>query len=157
MTRVSKDGNPHSVKRYFVEEKLIALPISIVALASLSLSGLGTQAGELSWGFIAVWSDPVLWPLLGAAVTLTIVSVFAAIILLDPRENSYCVPLERSSSLLAGLVAAYLLHWLWGLPAPTTPEVIGATVLMLAITLLCVAPRFEVKRSLVQSIGIQHQ
>ena len=46
--------------------------------------------------------------------TLTIVSVFAAIILLDPRENSYCVPLERSSSLLAGLVAAYLLHLVLG-------------------------------------------
>jgi hypothetical protein len=143
MTRVSKDGDPNSVKRYFVEEKLIALPISIVALALVSLSGLGTQGEQLSWGFLGVWSDPVLWPLMGIAVTLTIVSVFAAIILLDPRENSYCVPLERSSSLLAGLVAAYLLHWGWGLPAPTTPEVIGATVLMAAITLLCVAPRLQ--------------
>jgi hypothetical protein len=143
MTRVSKNGDPNSVKRYFVEEKLIALPISIVALALLSLSGLGAQAGQLSWGFLSVWNDPVFWPLLGVSVTLTIVSVFAAIILLDPRENSYCVPLERSSSLLAGLVAAYLLHWGWGLPAPTTMEVIGAGVLMLAITLLCVAPKFE--------------
>jgi hypothetical protein len=143
MTRVSKNGDPNSVKRYFVEEKLIALPISIVALALLSMSGLGTQSGQLSWGFLGVWNDPVLWPLLGVAVTLTIVSVFAAIILLDPRENSYCVPLERSSSLLAGLVAAYLLHWAWGLPEPTTMEVIGAGVLMLAITLLCVAPRFD--------------
>ena len=146
MTRVSKDGNPDSVKRYFVEEKLIALPISIVALALVSLSGLGSQAGELSWGFLAVWTDPILWPLMGAAVTLTIVSVFAAIILLDPSENSYCVPLERSSSLLAGLVAAYVLHWWWGLPKPTTMEVIGAGVLMLAITLLCIAPKFDGKR-----------
>ncbi|HVF15615.1 MAG TPA: hypothetical protein VNA21_01855 [Steroidobacteraceae bacterium] len=143
MTRVSKNGDPNSVKRYFVEEKLIALPISIAALALLSLSGLGAQAGQLSWGFLSVWNDPVFWPLLGVSVTLTIVSVFAAIILLDPRENSYCVPLERSSSLLAGLVAAYLLHWGWGLPAPTTMEVIGAGVLMLAITLLCVAPRYQ--------------
>jgi len=143
MTRVSKDGDPNSVKRYFVEEKLIALPISITALALLSFSGLGAQAGQLSFGFLAVWSDPVIWPLFGVAVTLTIVSVFAAIILLDPRENSYCVPLERSSSLLAGLVAAYLLHWGWGLPAPTSMEVTGAAILMLAITLLCIAPRFD--------------
>jgi hypothetical protein len=145
MTRVSKDGNPDSVKRYFVEEKLIALPISIVALALVSLSGLGLQAGQLGWGFLAVWTDPVVLPLFGVAVTLTIVSVFAAIILLDPSENSYCVPLERSSSLLAGLVAAYLLHWWWNLPKPTTTEVIGAGVLMLAITLLCIAPRYDRK------------
>jgi hypothetical protein len=111
---------------------------------------VGTQAGQLSFGFLAVWADPVLWPLLGVAVTLTIVSVFAAIILLDPRENTYCVPLERSSSLLAGLVAAYLLHWGWGLPAPTSMEVTGAAVLMLAITLLCVAPHVGAKRSPLQ-------
>jgi hypothetical protein len=145
MTRVSKDGKADSVKRYFVEEKLIALPISIVALALVSLSGLGAQSGQLGWGFLAVWSDPVLWPLMGVAVTLTIVSVFAAIILLDPSENSYCVPLERSSSLLAGLVAAYVLHWWWGLPQPTTMEAIGAGILMLAITLLCIAPRYDRK------------
>jgi hypothetical protein len=143
MTRVSKDGDPNSVKRYFVEEKIIALPISIVALGIVSVSGVGSQAGMLSFGFLGVWNDPVLWPLMGVAITLTIVSVFAAIILLDPRENSYCVPLERSSSLLAGLVAAYLLHWGWGLPAPTRMEVIGAGILMLAITLLCVAPRYQ--------------
>ena len=74
--------------RYFVEEKIIALPMSIVVLALVSLAGLGNQAGELHWGFTAVWSDPVIWPLLGVAVTLTIVSVFAAIILLDKSENS---------------------------------------------------------------------
>lgn len=155
MTRVSKDGNPDSVKRYFVEEKLIALPISIVALALVSLSGIGSQAGQLGWGFLAVWADPVALPLFGVAVTLTIVSVFAAIILLDPSENSYCVPLERSSSLLAGLVAAYLLHWWWNLPKPTPTEVIGAGVLMLAITLLCVAPRFDRKKPAVAAVAEQ--
>ena len=32
----------------------------------------GAQAGELAWGFTRVWSDPVIWPLVGAAVTLPI-------------------------------------------------------------------------------------
>ena len=40
-----------SVRRYFVEEKIIALPLSIAALAAVSLLGLGNQAGELAWGF----------------------------------------------------------------------------------------------------------
>ena len=146
MTRIAKSGDESTVRRYFVEEKIIALPMSIAALALVSLAGLGNQAGELHWGFTAVWSDPVIWPLLGVALTLTIVSVFAAIILLDKSENSYCVPLERSSSLLAGLVAAYLLHWGWGLPRPTTPELIGALLLIGAILLLTLAPRAERRR-----------
>ena len=146
MTRIAKSGDDASVRRYFVEEKIIALPMSIAALALVSVSGLGSQAGELRWGFVEVWSDPVIWPLLGVAVTLTIVSVFAAIILLNPRENSYCVPLERSSSLLAGLIAAYLLHYMWGLPKPTGTELIGALMLLGAILLLTLAPRWEQRR-----------
>ena len=147
MTRVAKSGDPAGVRRYFVEEKIIALPLSVAALAALSASGFGSQAGQLEWGFLAVWSDPVIWPLAGIAITLTIVSVFAAVILLDRRENSYCVPLERSASLLAGLAAAFILHWGWGLPAPTGMEMVGATLLVLAIVLLSLAPRWDAKRA----------
>jgi drug/metabolite transporter (DMT)-like permease len=142
MTHVAKRDDPAVVRGYFVEEKVIALPISVLALAALSASGAGAQADQLSWGFLSVWSDPVLWPMIGVGVTLTIVSVFAAIILLDPHENTYCVPLERSASLLAGLVAAWLLSLLWGHPAPTGIEMIGAGMLIAAITLLTLAPRF---------------
>ena len=142
MTHVAKRGDPAAVRGYFVEEKVIALPMSILALGLLSASGIGAQADELSWGFLSVWSDPVLWPMIGVGATLTVVSVFAAIILLAPQENSYCVPLERSASLLAGLVSAWLLHWGWGLVAPTGTEMLGASMLIAAITLLALAPRF---------------
>lgn len=145
MTRVSKSGDPASVRKYFVEEKMIALPLSIVALALLSASGLGDQSGELTVGFVTVWSDPAIVKLFLMAFTLTIISIFAAVILLDARENTYCVPLERSASLLAGIVAAYLLAWFWGQKAPTSAELTGALILISAIILLSVAPRFDRK------------
>lgn len=147
MTHVAKRGDPATVRGYFVEEKIVALPLSVIALAGLVATGIGSQADELRWGFVNVWSDPVLWPMIGVGVTLTIVSVFAAIILLDPHENSYCVPLERSASLLAGLVTAWLLHWMVGHPAPTGIEMLGAALLIAAITLLASAPRFARSRS----------
>ncbi len=80
--------------------------------------------------------------MIGVGATLTVVSVFAAFILLDPHENSYCVPLERSASLLAGLVTAWMLHWGWGQMAPTSIEMLGASMLIAAIALLTLAPRF---------------
>jgi hypothetical protein len=119
--------------------------MSVLALAAVSWMGLGSQAGELSWGFTRAWSDGVFGLLAGGGFTLTIISVFAAIILLDPRENSYCVPLERSSSLLAGLAAAFALHAWWGQPMPTGSELIGAALLLAAILLLTLAPRFARK------------
>ncbi len=143
MTRISKSGDQSSVRRYFVEEKIIALPMSIVALALLSLSGIGDQSDALKNGFLLVWTDPVIVHLIVAAVTLTVVSVFAAIILLDARENTYCVPLERSASLLAGIAAAWILALGWGLEKPTGSEMFGAGILILAIVLLSLAPRFS--------------
>lgn len=143
MTKVSKTGDPASIRRYFVEEKVVALPLSVLALAVLSASGLGSQAGELEWGFVRVWSDPVILPIFGIAATLTIVSVFSIIILLDSRENAYCVPLERAASLVAGVGAALLLAWFWGLPEPRPAELVGAAILIGAIVLLSVAPRVE--------------
>jgi hypothetical protein len=143
MTRVSKDGDPATVRAYFVEEKIFALPASVLFLALISAAGLGDQAGELEFGFVGVWGDPVIVWLTLIAFTLTVVSVFSAVILLNPRENAYCVPLERASSLLAGVVGALILAAGWGLRAPTTAELVGAVILIAAIVLLSVAPRLK--------------
>lgn len=141
MTKVSKNGEPASIRKYFVEEKVFALPASVAILALISASGIGAQSDSLAWGFLYVWTDPVILPLLGIGTTLTIVSVFAIIILLNPRENAYCVPLERAASLVAGVLGALILAWVWGLPEPRASELIGAGVLVGAIVLLSLAPR----------------
>jgi drug/metabolite transporter (DMT)-like permease len=143
MTKVSKTGDPASIRKYFVEEKMIALPVSVAALALLSWSGLGSQASELEWGFVKVWSDPVIVPLFGIGATLTVISVLSIVILLDARENAYCVPLERAASLLAGVGGSLLLAWFWGLPQPRSAELVGAAILIGAIVLLSIAPRLS--------------
>jgi drug/metabolite transporter (DMT)-like permease len=143
MTKVSKTGDPASVRRYFVVEKIFALPLSVAILAALSASGFGSQAGELRYGFIGVWRDPVILPLIGIGITLTIISIFAIVILLDPRENAYCVPLERAASLVAGVGGSVLLAWLWGRKMPSPAELTGAAIRIAAIVLLSVAPRLS--------------
>lgn len=147
MTKISKSGDPASVRRYFVEEKIIALPLSVVILGIISASGIGGQSGELAWGFVAVWGDPVLADLFWIGATLTVISVLAIIILLDPRENAYCVPLERAASLIAGVGGSLMLAWFWGGMMPRNAELIGAAILIGAIVLLSLAPRLSARRA----------
>ena len=49
--------------------KVFALPLSVAMLAAISAAGIGSQAGALSWGFVQVWADPVILPLLGIVWT----------------------------------------------------------------------------------------
>lgn len=147
MTKISKSGDPASVRRYFVEEKVIALPLSVAVLALISASGIGGQSDELGWGFVKVWADPVMLPLFGLGLTLTVISVLAIIILLDPRENAYCVPLERAASLVAGVGGSVLLALFWGLKMPRPAELVGAGILIGAIVLLSLAPRLSAARA----------
>ena len=69
----------------------------------------------------------------------------AVMILLDPRENAYCVPLERAASLIAGVGGSVLLALLFAGKMPRTAEFIGAAILIAAIFLLSLAPRFARK------------
>lgn len=143
MTKIAKSGEQASVRRYFVEEKVVALPLSVAGLAAISATGIGGQSSELGWGFVAVWSDPVVFWLFLIGLTLTIISVFAVIILLDPRENAYCVPLERAASLIAGVGGSVILALVWGLKMPRASELAGAVILIAAIALLSLAPRWS--------------
>jgi hypothetical protein len=146
MNRISKTGDAESVKRYFVEEKVIALPLSVAALAAVAASGIG-GAGELHYGFVSVWTDPVLWPLFLIGATLAAIGVVAIIILLDPQENAYCVALERAASLVAGIGGSVLLAWFLGTKMPRGAELIGGAILIAAIVLLSVAPRLSARRA----------
>jgi drug/metabolite transporter (DMT)-like permease len=146
MTRIAKNGDEDALKGYFVEEKIVAMPLAIVGLSLVTLSPLSSQGAELAWGFIDVWSSDVLPLLALLAFVFTFVAVFAALILLDPRENTFCVPFERAASILAGTITAYLLALMFGQAPPTRMEVLGTVLLIVAIAVLSLAPRWEAAR-----------
>lgn len=143
MTRTAKDGKPGSARRYFVEEKIVALPVAVGVLALLSALGLGAQGDQLGYGFVTIWTSAQMPLIAMIAFTAFLVSIFSALILLDKHENSYCVPLERSAGILAGLAAAFILAWTIGTPAPTGAELAGAVLLIIAILVLSFGARFS--------------
>lgn len=140
MTRVSKRGDEEGVKGYFVEEKLVAIPVAVLCLAILSVIDFGSQRNELYFGFIGVWHSGILWPIIALAVLLFVISIFSILILLDRRENTFCVPFERSASILSGLAAAFVLAMMNLGKPPTGAEWLGAGLLVLAIAILSLAP-----------------
>ena len=143
MTKVAKTGEPGSIQKYFVEEKIVGIPLAVMALGALSLSGLGAQGGQLGWGFVRVWTSEQLGAIAALAVLLFLVSVFSIVILLDRRENSYCVPLERSSSILAGVIATGTLATFYGHKPLTWTDLPGALLLIAAIIVLSIGPRLS--------------
>jgi hypothetical protein len=143
MTKVGKTGDPNSVKGYFVEEKMVAIPIAVLVLALLSSFNFGVQGGQLGFGFVHIWTSNQMGWILALSALLVLVSIFAILILLDKRENTFCVPLERSASVLAGIAAAYVLAHLSLGALPTPAELGGALLLVAAIFVLTLGPRFS--------------
>lgn len=143
MTRVSKTSDDAARKRYFVEEQMVAYPLTIAVLGILALIGHNHVLLQIRSGFINLWSQSVVWVLIPIGIITAVLGIFAALILLDKRENTFCVPLERSASVLGGIAAAYVLAWHNGLPKPTNSELIGVALLVGAITVLSLGAKWS--------------
>jgi hypothetical protein len=143
MTRVAKSDDVEATKRYFVEERIISIPIAIGVLALVAADSQIPQGRELAWGFTQVWTSEAVPLLLVIALCLFLITFFAAMVLLDRRENTYCVPLERSASLLAGTAAAFVLAIGFGAPFPKPVEIFSAVVMIVAVSILAVGPMLK--------------
>ena len=62
--------------------------------------------------------------------------IFGGLILLDRRENTFCVPVNRASSILAGVLASLSLALFFGHRPPGPMELLGATLVIAAILTL---------------------
>ena len=146
MTQVAKSEDARDSRRYFVEEQLVASPLSLLVLllwALLSLGGVGAQEGGLlasgallREGIVALWAHPHVWVVFLVGLLSQATGIFGGLILLDKRENTFCVPVNRASSVLAGIVATFALWALAGGSAPSAHELVGAVLIIAAIAVL---------------------
>ncbi|NUN13529.1 MAG: hypothetical protein HUU55_07825 [Myxococcales bacterium] len=136
MSRLAKNTSPGANVRYFVEEQLVAAPALVLLLCLVALFGQGAMPETIRAGF----SDMLTGDYLAIALIIGLCSqgtgIFGGLILLDARENSFCVPVNRASSILAGLVASYGLVWLYNSRQPSGHEWAGAAFILLAIGFL---------------------
>ncbi|MCC6526175.1 MAG: hypothetical protein IT373_26240 [Polyangiaceae bacterium] len=136
MSRLAKSDDKDATKRYFVEEQMVATPALLCALVVCALIGGDGVLGDVRYGFTDFWTSGIA--LHGIAVGLLSqgTGIFGGLILLDRRENSFCVPVNRASSVLAGIVATVLLSLLANQPGLPTAEILAAGLVIVAIVFL---------------------
>jgi hypothetical protein len=140
MSKLAK-GAAEDNRRYFVEEQMVATPAAVMALAVLAVLPLGAVSTELARGFLDVPFSSAAPAIVLVGATSQLTGVFGALVLLDPRENSYCVPVNRGSSIVAGVVGSLILAALGAAAAPSAVELAGAAWVALAVTVLAIGPR----------------
>jgi protein-tyrosine-phosphatase len=68
---------------------------------------------------------------------------FGTLIYLDCRENTFCIPLNRASSLLAGIVATYGLGLFFGQTSPSEVQLGSAAMIVVALLFLSPLHHFD--------------
>lgn len=136
MSRLAKSEDPNATKRYFVEEQMTATPVVVLALATLAIIGKGDLMQDVRHGFTEVWKNSRVLEVLVVGMLSQGTGIFGGLILLDRRENSFCVPVNRASSILAGISASFALYFAVGKSPPGAVELFGASLVVAAIVAL---------------------
>ncbi|MCA9626209.1 MAG: hypothetical protein KC766_01025 [Myxococcales bacterium] len=151
MSRLAKSSDVSATKRYFVEEQMTAAPAIVLTLIVLALLASvfpgSAQLQQVRAGFGSFFDRG----LTGYGLVIGLLSqgtgIFGGLILLDGRENSFCVPVNRASSVLAGLLASLGLYLWLGTRFPSAQELFGAILVISAILFLSVPPLMEKRRA----------
>lgn len=136
MSRLAKSDQVEQKKRYFVEEQMVATPAIVTFLALFALLGPGSMGTQIRAGFTTFFTSGALLFSILVGLLSQGTGVFGGLILLDKRENTFCVPVNRASSVLAGLLATAALIVFTGAAAMPMSEIVGAGLMIAAIVVL---------------------
>lgn len=149
MSHLAKSEDRRDSIRYFVEEQMVATPAIVLVLTLAALVGHGETMLAIRRGFLGL-------PGAGAVVGAMLVGllsqgtgIFGGLILLDKRENTFCVPVNRASSILAGVVASFAMTAILGAAPVPSAELIGAGLVIAAMLMLAIPPLLERKPGVV--------
>jgi len=151
MSNLAKSDDRAETIRYFVEEQMVATPAVVLFLGALALIGQGDIMTEVRYGFTELAWSPITLALVGVGLLSQGTGVFGGLILLDRSENTFCVPVNRASSVLAGLVASWLLWATVGGRTLSTSEIVGASLVIAAIFVLALPSLLQRRKTAQQS------
>ncbi len=136
MTRTAKSTDPAVNRRFYFEEMAVAAVALTAVPALVAAFGQGEIAGQLRDGFTVFFHTRMVWPALLIGLLYACLYLFGTGIYLDGRENTFCVPLNRCSSLLSGLVSSLALTVFLGWKPPSSYQLAGALLILAALGVL---------------------
>jgi protein-tyrosine-phosphatase len=142
---LAKTTDTTVTRKYFVEEVMVALPLLVIVPAVFAAVGSGEIAAELRAGFTNFFTSGVTLPALVIGALYSCLYCFGTLIYLDCRENTFCIPLNRCASLLAGVFASFVLTLFLNQAPPSTAQLGSAGLIVVA--LLVLSPLHHVRRS----------
>jgi hypothetical protein len=134
MSSKAKSADPQTNLRYFVEELMVSTPALLLLLGIGALTLGGPQGEALQAGFTTFFDRPVVLHAIAIGVLSQGTGIFGGLIFLDKRENTFCVPVNRASSVLAVVVASLFL----GAAFPAFPDVPGRELQGAALMILAI-------------------
>ena len=137
MTRCAKVEDLDCTRRYLVQELMVALAFLLAMSAGLAFFG-GEPMLDLRQGFTTFWQryPAAVGPALLIGAIYACLFLFGTLIYLDRRENTFCVAVNRGSSILSGVVAALALAAVRGGSAPPLSQLLSAALIIVALLLL---------------------
>jgi hypothetical protein len=136
MTQVAKTTDKKLSIRYFVEEQMVAMPTLVLVPGILALIGRGTIMNDLRFGFTHLFSGSFVLPGMAIGLFYAGLGIFTTFIFLDRRENTFCIPMHSCSSLLAGIVASFILMWWLHAPRPSGVQIGGVFLIVAALLVM---------------------
>ncbi|MEA2077673.1 MAG: hypothetical protein U9O95_06605 [Candidatus Marinimicrobia bacterium] len=145
MSRNAKSDKKEVNLRYFVEEQMVSTPVLVIFLVLFTLLQ-GDIGANVRMGWTMHWGQPYLWALLLIGMFSQGTGFFGTLVFLDKSENTYCIPVNRSSSILAGVIASFLLALFPNQILPRTSQLIGAGIIIVSILFLTIPPLLQKKK-----------
>lgn len=162
MSNRAKSHDDAETKRYYVEEQMVASPVLFSSLLVMGLFGANmdpsTMMGQVWSGFVTIPYQGYFWMIFLTGVLMFGTGIFGTFIFLDKRENTFTVPASRCSSVIAGVVASYLLATYYGQKLLPASELIGVALIVGAIVFLAyrsVIEKRAAKRAAAAATGQQ--
>jgi protein-tyrosine-phosphatase len=143
MSRLAKSDEKTATLRYFVEEQMVASPLLVLTLVALALVGNGAVMMGFRAGLTTFLSSQAA--IFAALVGLCYAGlcVCTTLIFLDRRENTFCMPMHCSSSMLAGFTASAFLAYFYNQSSPSTAQVISTGFIAVALGFLSPLHHFD--------------